>query len=132
MRTKTILRNICVVSVYDLQAAMPCPKDDTSTFYQLSKLNCHNFAIYNIKTKDVNCYVWHEGEAKRGAIEIGTWILKYIEGPEAKGKKLDSKLDLIFYSDNCCGQQKNLYLIAVYIIAVHNYDFKIQFVINSS
>ncbi|CAG4992529.1 unnamed protein product [Parnassius apollo] len=108
----------CIVS-----AAMPCPKGDTSTFYYLYKLNCYNCTIYDIKTKYVNCYVLHEGEAKHGAIEIGTCVLKYIESLEETAKKLDSKLDLISYSDNCCGQQKNHYLIAVYIFAVHNYDF---------
>ncbi|KAL4720776.1 hypothetical protein ACJJTC_017583 [Scirpophaga incertulas] len=120
---KNYTPDTCIVSVYDLQTAMSCPKGDTSTYYYVSKLNCYNFTIYDIKTKDVNCYVWHEGEAKRGAIEIGTCILKYIKSLEETAKKLDSKLDLICYSDNCCGQQKNHYLIAVYIFAVYNYDF---------
>nr|CAH7748207.1 unnamed protein product [Callosobruchus chinensis] len=67
------------VAVYDLQATLPCPKGETSNFYYISKLNVYNFTIFNLKTKDVECYVWHEGHAHRGADEIGTCVLKYLE-----------------------------------------------------
>lgn len=113
----------CIVSVYDLQAAMPCPRGDVSNFYYISKLNFYNFTICNLKSKDVCCFVWHEGEAKRGCIEIGTCVLKYMESLKETAKDLDCKLDLIFYSDNCCGQQKNHFIIALYIYAVHKFDF---------
>lgn len=56
---------------------MACPKGAITTFYYISKLNCYNFTIYNLKTKEVSSYVWHEGEAKRGATEIGSFVLKY-------------------------------------------------------
>lgn len=29
-----------IVAVYDLQASLPCPKGEISTFYYVSKLNC--------------------------------------------------------------------------------------------
>ncbi|CAF4948281.1 unnamed protein product [Pieris macdunnoughi] len=61
----------CIVLVYDFQAAMPCPRGDASNFYNVSKLNTYNFTICDIKSKDTAFYVWHEGEAKRGATEIG-------------------------------------------------------------
>lgn len=102
---------------------MPCPRGDVSNFYYISKVNFHNFTLCNLKNKDVSCFVWHEGEAKRGAVEIGTCILKYIKSLKETAARLESKLNLIFYSDNCCGQQKNHYIIALYIYIVHYFEF---------
>uniref|UniRef100_A0A6P7GAH1 Uncharacterized protein LOC114339788 n=1 Tax=Diabrotica virgifera virgifera TaxID=50390 RepID=A0A6P7GAH1_DIAVI len=113
----------CIVAVYDLQAAMPCPRGDASNFYYVSKLNVYNFTIYNLKSKDTACFVWHEGEGKRGAIEIGTCLLKFMISLKNQSEELASKLDLIFYSDNCCGQQKNQFIIALYVYAVYHLDF---------
>ncbi|CAH1967358.1 unnamed protein product [Acanthoscelides obtectus] len=45
------------VAVYDLQATLPCPKGDTSSFYYISKLNVYNFTVFDLKKKDVDCYV---------------------------------------------------------------------------
>lgn len=66
---------------------------------------------------NVHCYFWTESEAKRGAIEIGSCIWNYLEmickeSPEAK--------NVIFYSDNCCGQNKNKYIASLYLFAVQN------------
>lgn len=102
---------------------MPWPRGDASNFYYVSKLNTYNFTICDIKSKDTARYVWHEGEAKRGAIEIGSCLLKYIQNLKIKAEELDSKLDIDFYSDNCCGQQKNQYIIALYVYAVYHLDF---------
>ncbi|XP_062530462.1 uncharacterized protein LOC105841614 [Bombyx mori] len=52
--------NKCIAATYDLQAVMPCPRGDISNFYYISKLNVLNFTIYELGSKDVNCYVWHE------------------------------------------------------------------------
>ncbi|CAH1379272.1 unnamed protein product, partial [Tenebrio molitor] len=79
---------------FDLQAVPPLPNGNVSTFYYKSKLNVYNFTIFNISEKNGFCYMWHEGEAKRGANEIATCIFKYIE-KYCVGK------EIIFYSDNC-------------------------------
>jgi hypothetical protein len=89
---------------FDLQAVPPLPNGNVSTFYYKSKLNVYNFTIFNISEKNGFCYMWHEGEAKRGANEIATCIFKYIE-KYCVGK------EIIFYSDNCSAQNKNKYLI---------------------
>jgi hypothetical protein len=94
---------------FDLQAVPPLPNGNVSTFYYKSKLNVYNFTIFNISEKNGFCYMWHEGEAKRGANEIATCIFKYIE-KYCVGK------EIIFYSDNCSAQNKNKYLI-VYVPA---------------
>lgn len=105
----------CIIAVYDLQAVMPCPRGDVSNFYYISKLNVLNFTIYELGSKDVNCYVWHEGEGARGVNEIGSCVLSYLRNLQ---DKIKDDFDVIFYSDNCCGQQKNKYMIAMYIYAV--------------
>lgn len=112
-----------VVAVYDLQAVMPVPKGEVSTFYYVSKVNVLNFTIYDIKTNEVSCFMWHEGEAKRGSNEIASCVLRYLYNLKEKMKEDDVEgLDVILYSDNCGGQQKNRYLISMYLYAVANYD----------
>lgn len=107
-----------VVAVYDLQAVLPVPKGEVSTFYYISKVNVLNFTIYDIKTNEVSCCVWHEGEGKRGSNEIASCVLRYLYNL----KDDIDKLDVILYSDNCGGQQKNRFLISMYLYAVTNYD----------
>nr|CAI5821986.1 unnamed protein product [Callosobruchus analis] len=111
------------VAVYDLQATLPCPKGDTSNFYYISKLNVYNFTIFNLKTKDVECYVWHEGHAHRGADEIGTCVLKYLELINSSSELQGSEIDVVFYSDNCGGQQKNRFVLSAYLYAISHFKY---------
>lgn len=111
-----------IVACYDLQAVFPVPKGDTSQFYYKSKLNCINFTICELKNKTVFCYAWHEGEGNRGVNELGTCVLKYLE---EKSKAInDPNLEVVMYSDNCGGQQKNKYMIGMYMFAVATLPIK--------
>lgn len=66
-------------------------------------------------------FFWHEGQGNRDAIEIGTCILKYLE--EKANTRNDDNLEIVFYSDNCCGQQKNKFIMGMYLYAAHiNFD----------
>lgn len=100
-----------VVAVYDLQAVLSCPRGDVSVFYYKSKLNTFNFTITELTTKNTECYVWHEGEGKRGVEEIASCVLMFIEKTVQNTKE---NFDLVFYSDNCSGQQKNKFMVAMY------------------
>ena len=108
------------VAVFDLQAVFQLPKGEVSAFYYKSKLNVHNFTIYDIQKKTCRCYVWDESHGHRGANEIGSCILRYLEkyvvGSNCK--------DIIFWSDNCAGQNKNKFLIALYLYAVQKYNIE--------
>ena len=95
-----------VVAMYDLQAVMQLPKGDVSVFYYKSKLNVLNFTIYDIKTNSCQCFVWDESNGHRGVNELGTCVLHYIKSVIESGKK-----NIIFYSDNCAGQQKNNFML---------------------
>ena len=104
-----------LLSVFDLQAVTPLPNGNVSSFYYKSKLNVFNFTAYNIVDKTGYCYMWHEGEARRGANEIATCIFKYIE-EYGIGKQI------LFYSDNCSAQNKNKFLVSMYLYAIQNLD----------
>lgn len=107
------------VAVYDLQAVMQLPKGDVSAFYYKSKLNVFNFTIYDIKTNKCQCFVWDEANGRRGVNELGTCVLQYI-----KNLSTTEDAEIIFYSDNCAGQQKNKFMIAMYLYAVRYLGIK--------
>ena len=50
------------VITLDLQALLMCPLLKASAMYYKTKLTCHNFTIFSMKTKDVICYFWTEVE----------------------------------------------------------------------
>lgn len=106
-----------VVAVYDLQAVFQCPKRDTSLFYYVSKLNVFNFTIYDLRSKGVECYIWDEATANRGVNDLGTCVFNYLQ----KLAQTNNTVNVIFYSDNCVGQQKNKFMLAMYMFAVQRF-----------
>ena len=108
-----------IVAVYDLQVVMQLPQGDVSTLYYKSKLNVLNLTVYDIKKNICECFVWNETEGNRGVNEIGTCILNYIQSLCEKNEG-DNNIEIIFYSDNCAGQQKNKFMLALYLYAVTN------------
>ncbi|XP_045455137.1 uncharacterized protein LOC123666182 [Melitaea cinxia] len=109
-----------LVAIYDLQAVMPVPLGESSAFFYKSKLNCLNFTVTDVKSKSTDCYFWHEGLGNRGAVEIGTCIFKFLE----KIALESPSMDIVFYSDNCCGQQKNRFIFSMYAYAVKTLPIK--------
>lgn len=103
-----------IVCTYDLQAVLPCPVGNSSAFFYKSRLNCYNFTISNAKQRETTCFFWHEGLGNRGSTEIGSCVYLYLVDVANKYPGCD----LIFYSDNCCGQQKNRFVFAMYHFAV--------------
>lgn len=55
---------------------------------------------------------------------FGSCILNYLKvlQEKADATEANSQLDVIFYSDNCAGQQKNLFILAMYLYAVLNFS----------
>lgn len=99
-----------IVSCYDLQAVMTVPKGDVSIFYYKSKLNCLNFTISELGKDHTECYFWTEVEGNRGVNEIASCVYKYLQ----KMSSSNPDAEFIFYSDNCCGQQKNNFMFFMY------------------
>ncbi|XP_062529653.1 uncharacterized protein LOC134200558 [Bombyx mori] len=121
------------VLVFDLQAVLQSPRGTTSGFYYKSKLNSYNFTITMLNKKvdgqikdsydDVHCFFWNETDAKRGANEIGSCLLKVFEKLSAESPN-DNGCNLILYSDNCAGQNKNKFIVALYLYAVTHLNIK--------
>ncbi|XP_050300189.1 uncharacterized protein LOC126738792 [Anthonomus grandis grandis] len=107
-----------VLAVYDLQAVLPVPIGQTSAFFYKSRLNCYNFTVTEITNDKTKVYFWHEYLGNRGAIEIGTCVLLYLKSLSERSPGVN----VVFYSDNCMGQQKNRFLIAVYLYAVEHFE----------
>ncbi|KAL0830044.1 hypothetical protein ABMA28_003502 [Loxostege sticticalis] len=78
----------------------------------ISRLNCLNFTICELKADLTKCCFWTEVEGQKGANEIGSCVFKYLE---EKSVSSSGKLNITFYSDNCCGQQKNQFVFSMYI-----------------
>lgn len=64
--------------------------------------------------------MWDETEGKKGGNEIGSSVLPFIAMNAKKGIKV-----IIFWSDNCSGQNKNKYLFLMYMYACARYGIKI-------
>nr|CAD7401628.1 unnamed protein product [Timema cristinae] len=59
--------------------------------------------ITEIENDTSFCFFWHEGLGHRGVNEIATGVYKYIE----ELSKNKPGQEIVFYSNNCGGQQKN-------------------------
>lgn len=99
---------------YDLQAVLPTPSGEVSSFYYKRRLATYNFTIFESNSNEGPCFIWNESIGNRGAIEIGSCILKFIEKLIASNERTE----LTFYSDNCNGQNKNRYIYSVYMYVV--------------
>lgn len=119
---KKKVNNTFVVACYDLQAVLPLPMCKASAFYYKSKLNVCNFTVCELAVDYCECYVWSETDGLRGANEIGSCVLSYIKNKAESVN--DANLEIVFYSDNCCGQQKNQYMFSMYMYALSNFPIK--------
>ncbi|XP_055904460.1 uncharacterized protein LOC129940227, partial [Eupeodes corollae] len=118
-----------VCAVFDLQAVMQCPRGDICAFYYKSRLNSFNFTIVELDKsnknkkdstyccyKNVNCYFWDETQGKRGSNELGSCLFNFLQSIDARSA--GQKVDVIFYSDNCGGQNKNKFIASLCSFAV--------------
>lgn len=97
---------------FDLQAVLQIPCGDVATLYYKRKLSCFNFTFFDLASKNGTCFFWNEAIAERGSNEIGTCILEYLRDKNVE--------NVIFYSDNCSGQNKNKYILSLYMYIVQN------------
>ena len=95
-------RTICM----DLQQVLPCPKLRNQKAYYKKKVSLFNFCIYDLNQKRANCYLWDETIARKGSNEINSCLFKWVQENKSAGFK-----HLTIFSDNCVGQNKNLYVI---------------------
>lgn len=98
---------------FDLQKVLISPKTDIGEAYYSRKLATYNLSIFDIVSREGKCYMWYETIAKRGSCEIASCIYDYM-------KMIGPVKHLVFYSDSCTGQQRNLYFSSMCLYSVVN------------
>jgi len=68
-----------VCACFDLQEVLATPRSFESSLYYKRRLNTFNFTVYDMASKDEFAYVWNESIARRGACEIVSCVMDFIE-----------------------------------------------------
>lgn len=89
----------------DVQAVKLCPVLQASALYYKSRLQVHNFTIYNIATHDSTNYLWNETEADLCSSVFITIIIKHLEKLLTASPK-----PVVLFSDGCGYQNRNCIL----------------------
>lgn len=96
---------VLVVTV-DLQQVLLAPKLFANASYFKTKLCCHNFTVYDLATRKVECYFWHEGQGDVSANNFTSCFVDYIK-EQTSSRQLKT---IIIYSDGCGYQNRNVTL----------------------
>ncbi|KAK0049300.1 hypothetical protein Bpfe_021188 [Biomphalaria pfeifferi] len=89
------------VVTMDMQQLLLCPKSFASAVYYKRNLTVHNFTLYDLKSKDVFCYLWHEGQGGLDSDEFASIIVDFLLSVP------DNVESVIFWSDGCTYQNRN-------------------------
>lgn len=93
---------------FDLEKTLPLPRIPTNVVFYKRQLWVYNSGIHVASTDTGYCNVWVEGEAGRGAQEVGSCLIHHIDN------FLDPTVeDLILWSDSCGGQNRNIKLTLI-------------------
>lgn len=94
----------CHVITMDVQAVKLAPQIAASALYYKTKLCCHNFTIYNLKTHQVTCYWYNEAEADGQAATYASFLVDYLQ---EFFLNVEDNIPIIIYSDGCTAQNRN-------------------------
>lgn len=109
--------NSYFVGTFDLQSVLFTPCSMVSTLYYMRKLSVYNLTIYSHGDKRGTCYMWNEGQGRRGSCEIATCLLIYLQSLPRTTK------EVTFFSDSCTGQNRNRYVAAALLYAVQHIPY---------
>lgn len=99
------IKELIILLCMDVEGVVLCPKLLASALYFKSKLQVHNFTLYDIVTHDSTNYVWDETE---GDLQSSTFVTIIIHHLEQRIKT--SQLPITIYSDGCTYQNRNVVL----------------------
>jgi len=111
---KTTAKSDATVSCWtmDLQAVLLCPKTKASCMYYKTKLQVHNFTLFNLRTHEGYCYVWDECNGDVSS-NMFAW-LQYTHFKRYIQEHPDVKI-LIIWSDGCGYQNRNSTVANAYL-----------------
>lgn len=90
-----------MVLCVDVQRVLLAPALKASALYYKTKLQVHNYSIYNLGTRDCVCYLWNETEGAVTANEFATCLFDFLES------KKDDFDTVTVISDGCTYQNRN-------------------------
>ncbi|XP_066970858.1 uncharacterized protein [Macrobrachium rosenbergii] len=95
----------------DLQAVLLCPKTMASTMNYKTKLQVHNFTLYDLKSKKGYCYIWNETEGDLKSEIFSHLQYHHFETIISESPNLQ---ELVIWSDGCSYQNRNVKVANAY------------------
>lgn len=87
--------------------------------YYKRKPSTYNFTVYDQCSQEGKCFIWSEVNGNRGSCEIGTCLLKHLS-------ELPERVQHVtLFSDCCGGQNRNKFITATLLYAVHTTSFSV-------
>lgn len=113
--------NSVAVATFDLQQVIYLPSTKDNQLFYKRRLANYNLTMYDLKTKECHCFLWHEGLGKRGSSEIGTCLKMYLDILNSAGKK-----EVMLFADGCPGQNKNSIIATVLLHYVNRLEVSVE------
>lgn len=120
-KTRSKNQNKVTVVSFDLQKCLPTPMLVNGVSFYKRQLWTFNLTLYETshcldkpQTRHM-CFMWDETIAKRGSQEIASCLVKYLKELEPGAE------EIIFYSDCCPGQTRNIFLSSMFLWIVEDF-----------
>ena len=112
-----------VYITFDLEKTLPLPRLSCGDAFYLRQLWLYNAGVHLISKKKEGAYfhIWTENEAHRGAKEICSAVLAFLESSEVCG--VDKTL--VAWTDSCSGQNKNFQMLCFWQYLLLTNRFKV-------
>lgn len=120
-RAKESMGSIAMFTA-DVQAVMMAPFIKATAIYYKTKLCVHNYTVFNLVTKEVDCYLWNESD---GGLEANVFASLLISHLSAYLSKNPATKEIIIYTDNCGYQNKNNILANALFNFAHLNDIEV-------